>query len=59
MCLVPEWISVVGLAPVAGMCDPERSCSLAEDIGLASAYTIAHEIGHKLVHPVVNIMLAE
>jgi len=32
------------------MCDPERSCSLAEDIGLASAYTIAHEIGHKLVY---------
>jgi len=31
------------------MCDPERSCSLAEDIGLASAFTIAHEIGHKLV----------
>ena len=39
----------IGLAPVAGMCDPERSCSLAEDIGLASAFTIAHEIGHKLV----------
>jgi len=56
---VPEWISVVGLAPVAGMCDPERSCSLAEDIGLASAYTIAHEIGHKLVRLIVNKMLAE
>jgi len=40
-------LNVVGLAPVAGMCDPERSCSLAEDIGLASAFTVAHEIGHK------------
>jgi len=36
-----------GLAPVAGMCEPDRSCSLTEDIGLASAFTIAHELGHK------------
>jgi len=43
-------MSAAGLAPVAGMCDPERSCSLAEDIGLASAFTIAHEIGHKSVY---------
>jgi len=42
-------VFAVGLAPVAGMCDLERSCSVAEDIGLASAFTIAHEIGHKLV----------
>ena len=38
---------VSGLAPVAGMCEDERSCSINEDIGLASAFTIAHEIGHK------------
>ncbi|KAL5016574.1 hypothetical protein ScPMuIL_006163 [Solemya velum] len=36
----------LGLAPVAGMCEDERSCSINEDIGLASAFTIAHEIGH-------------
>lgn len=38
-----------GLASVAGMCEPERSCSINEDIGLGSAFTIAHEIGHKWV----------
>lgn len=31
------------------MCEPERSCSINEDIGLGSAFTIAHEIGHKWV----------
>ncbi|CAB1324288.1 unnamed protein product [Coregonus sp. 'balchen'] len=31
---------------VGGMCEPERSCSINEDIGLATAFTIAHEIGH-------------
>ncbi|XP_043909676.1 A disintegrin and metalloproteinase with thrombospondin motifs 10-like [Protopterus annectens] len=36
----------LGLAPVGGMCEPERSCSINEDIGLATAFTIAHEIGH-------------
>uniref|UniRef100_UPI00358F2B09 A disintegrin and metalloproteinase with thrombospondin motifs 6-like n=1 Tax=Myxine glutinosa TaxID=7769 RepID=UPI00358F2B09 len=36
----------LGLAPVSGMCEPERSCNINEDIGLASAFTIAHEIGH-------------
>lgn len=35
-----------GLAPVGGMCERERSCSINEDIGLATAFTIAHEIGH-------------
>lgn len=32
------------------MCEPERSCSINEDIGLGSAFTIAHEIGHKWVN---------
>uniref|UniRef100_G1LEP4 A disintegrin and metalloproteinase with thrombospondin motifs 10 n=1 Tax=Ailuropoda melanoleuca TaxID=9646 RepID=G1LEP4_AILME len=36
----------LGLAPVGGMCERERSCSVNEDIGLATAFTIAHEIGH-------------
>ena len=39
----------VGLAPVAGMCEPDRSCSIVQDIGLATAFTIAHEMGHKYV----------
>ena len=39
--------SIKGLAPVAGMCEGERSCSINEDIGLASAFTVAHEVGHK------------
>ncbi|XP_078524447.1 A disintegrin and metalloproteinase with thrombospondin motifs 10 [Lissotriton helveticus] len=36
----------LGLAPLGGMCERERSCSINEDIGLATAFTIAHEIGH-------------
>nr|KAG5697396.1 hypothetical protein BaRGS_008822 [Batillaria attramentaria] len=36
----------VGLAPVEGMCEKDRSCSINQDIGLASAFIIAHEIGH-------------
>ncbi|XP_034976519.2 A disintegrin and metalloproteinase with thrombospondin motifs 10 [Zootoca vivipara] len=36
----------LGLAPVGGMCERERSCSINEDLGLATAFTIAHEIGH-------------
>nr|DBA28593.1 TPA: hypothetical protein GDO54_008922 [Pyxicephalus adspersus] len=36
----------LGLAPVGGMCERERSCSINEDIGLATAFTIAHEVGH-------------
>ncbi|XP_039261164.2 A disintegrin and metalloproteinase with thrombospondin motifs 6-like isoform X1 [Styela clava] len=38
--------ATLGLAPVAGMCESDRSCNINEDIGLASAFTIAHEIGH-------------
>lgn len=40
------WLCAPGLAPVGGMCEPERSCSINEDIGLGTAFTIAHEIGH-------------
>ena len=35
-----------GYAPVAGVCDPDRSCSLNRDEGLTSAFIIAHEVGH-------------
>ncbi|KAL4235895.1 A disintegrin and metalloproteinase with thrombospondin motifs 6 [Mactra antiquata] len=41
-----EPCGTLGLAPVAGMCEGERSCSINEDIGLAAAFTIAHEMGH-------------
>lgn len=43
---VNEPCSTLGLAEVAGMCQPHRSCNVNEDTGLALAYTIAHELGH-------------
>lgn len=41
-----EPCSTLGLAEVAGMCQPHRSCNVNEDSGLTLAYTIAHEMGH-------------
>lgn len=41
--------STLGIANVAGMCRPDRSCSVNEDNGITLAHTIAHELGHKLV----------
>lgn len=35
-----------GLAELGTVCDPYRSCSLSEDNGLSTAFTIAHELGH-------------
>jgi hypothetical protein len=29
------------------MCEEARSCIVTEDSGLSTAFTIAHEIGHK------------
>lgn len=37
---------LTGLAEVGTMCDPLKSCSIIEDNGISSAYTIAHELGH-------------
>ena len=37
---------IPGLAELGTMCQSSRSCSLAEDNGLSTAYTIAHELGH-------------
>ncbi|CAH1372937.1 unnamed protein product [Tenebrio molitor] len=37
-----------GYAPVAGVCDPKRSCALNRDEGLTSAFIIAHEMAHVL-----------
>ena len=36
----------LGLAGVQGMCDSKRSCNINQDIGLASGFIIAHEMGH-------------
>uniref|UniRef100_A0AAQ4S610 ADAM metallopeptidase with thrombospondin type 1 motif, 9 n=1 Tax=Gasterosteus aculeatus aculeatus TaxID=481459 RepID=A0AAQ4S610_GASAC len=35
-----------GLAELGTVCDPYRSCSISEDNGLSTAFTIAHELGH-------------
>ncbi|CAM4811019.1 unnamed protein product [Rotaria magnacalcarata] len=40
--------STIGLANMAGMCMVNRSCNINQDVGLMSAFTIAHEIGHNL-----------
>ncbi|KAJ7415429.1 hypothetical protein BTVI_38112 [Pitangus sulphuratus] len=34
------------LAELGTVCDPYRSCSISEDNGLSTAFTIAHELGH-------------
>ena len=44
-----EPCSTLGLAQVAGLCQPHRSCSINEDTGLSLAWTVAHELGHKSV----------
>ena len=36
-----------GLAQVEGMCSLTGSCTLSKDGGLGTAYTMAHETGHK------------
>lgn len=39
----------IGLAELGTLCDPSRSCSISEDNGLSTAFTIAHELGHLYV----------
>jgi len=36
-----------GHAITGGICQTESNCVLVEDGGLTSAYTMAHEIGHR------------
>lgn len=43
--------SMVGLANVAQICNPENSCFIVEDTGLSASFTIAHELGHVLGIP--------
>uniref|UniRef100_A0A8K9X578 ADAM metallopeptidase with thrombospondin type 1 motif 2 n=1 Tax=Oncorhynchus mykiss TaxID=8022 RepID=A0A8K9X578_ONCMY len=37
-----------GYAPVTGMCQPVRSCTLNHEDGFSSAFVVAHETGHVL-----------
>ncbi|CAC5409850.1 A disintegrin and metalloproteinase with thrombospondin motifs 4 [Mytilus coruscus] len=46
ICRAPKKCDTLGLAEVGTMCDPLKSCSIIEDNGISSAYTIAHELGH-------------
>ncbi|XP_026462603.1 A disintegrin and metalloproteinase with thrombospondin motifs 7-like [Ctenocephalides felis] len=38
--------STLGVANVAGMCNPGKSCSVNQDNGITLAHTITHELGH-------------
>ncbi|XP_070193825.1 A disintegrin and metalloproteinase with thrombospondin motifs 9-like [Littorina saxatilis] len=46
ICRAPGKCDTLGLAELGTICDPLRSCSIIEDNGLSSAFTIAHELGH-------------
>lgn len=46
LCRSPGKCDTLGLAEVGTLCDPVRSCAIAEDNGLSTAFTIAHELGH-------------
>ncbi|CAH3156387.1 unnamed protein product, partial [Porites lobata] len=46
LCRRPGKCDALGLSEIGTMCSPGRSCALAEDSGLGTAYTIAHELGH-------------
>ncbi|XP_068714564.1 A disintegrin and metalloproteinase with thrombospondin motifs 9-like isoform X3 [Montipora foliosa] len=46
ICRSPGKCDTLGLAELGTMCNPSKSCALAEDNGLSTAYTIAHELGH-------------
>lgn len=47
-CVVVVFL-LIGLAELGTICDPYRSCSISEDSGLSTAFTIAHELGHVYV----------
>ncbi|XP_049609801.2 A disintegrin and metalloproteinase with thrombospondin motifs 1-like [Syngnathus scovelli] len=47
----PRFCDTLGLADVGTACDPDRSCSIVEDDGLFTAFTVAHELGHVLNMP--------
>ncbi|KAM9829574.1 A disintegrin and metalloproteinase with thrombospondin motifs 1-like [Syngnathus typhle] len=47
----PRYCDTLGLADVGTVCDPDSSCSIVKDDGLATAFTVAHELGHVLNMP--------
>lgn len=46
--MTTEVCNTLGLAQLGSMCDPVRSCLLAQDNGLMLATTIAHELAHTM-----------
>ncbi|XP_004644840.1 A disintegrin and metalloproteinase with thrombospondin motifs 9 [Octodon degus] len=46
ICRAHDKCDTLGLAELGTICDPYRSCSISEDNGLSTAFTIAHELGH-------------
>ncbi|XP_076863283.1 A disintegrin and metalloproteinase with thrombospondin motifs 20 isoform X2 [Brachyhypopomus gauderio] len=46
ICRAKDKCDTLGLAELGTMCDPNRSCSISEENGLSSSFTIAHELGH-------------
>ncbi|TSK13404.1 A disintegrin and metalloproteinase with thrombospondin motifs 20 [Bagarius yarrelli] len=46
ICREKDKCDTLGLAELGTMCDPYRSCSISEENGLSSSFTIAHELGH-------------
>lgn len=47
LCRSNEHCDTLGLAHSSKICDAKLSCAIVEDNGLATALTIAHELGHK------------
>ncbi|KAJ1110188.1 hypothetical protein NDU88_007543 [Pleurodeles waltl] len=46
ICRAHNHCDTLGLAELGTVCDAYRSCSISEDNGLSTAFTIAHELGH-------------
>ena len=46
LCTSDGTCDTLGLAEKYSICSPSKSCTVIEDTGLATAFTIAHEIGH-------------
>ncbi|KAL4640693.1 A disintegrin and metalloproteinase with thrombospondin motifs 20-like [Arapaima gigas] len=46
ICRTKDKCDTLGLAELGTMCDPQRSCSISEENGLSTSFTIAHELGH-------------
>ncbi|XP_048865144.1 A disintegrin and metalloproteinase with thrombospondin motifs 20 [Brienomyrus brachyistius] len=46
ICRTKNKCDTLGLAELGTMCDPQRSCSISEENGLSTSFTIAHELGH-------------